>query len=185
MNSSRYRKREIISFLTFSLFLLGVAAAYGLAQDNDSSILIVNSDPDDPAVPLDLSLSVRVLGSKRLLEVKAQVGKKPSYPSELFFDKDVKVHIELPAGLKLQEGSLTWQGDIKGNEVKEIKAGITALRDMEGAVIVSAYGRTSGGGMDADTEQFYIRTHKETMEVSLNPFTPIDLSKPGTAVQTK
>lgn len=154
--------------------------------DKATQVLVVNSDSTDPAVPLDLALVVRLFAKERLLEITAKVRKHPAFPSELFFDKDVKVHIELPSGLELQKGKLSWQGDLRGDEIGEFQATVKAVRDLEGAVLASATGQAVvGGRIDADTEEFYVLAKGKTVGVSLNPFTQGHPSKPGTAKEVK
>ena len=151
-------------------------------QEDVTEVLIVNSDPTDPGVPLDLALTVRLFAKERLLEITAQVGKHPSYPATRFFDKDVNVQIQLPAGLQLQEGSLSWQGDLQGEEIGQFQAKVKAVQDMEGAIDALAIGYAAvGGRVDADPERFYVLVTGGTIRISLDPFTTIDLSKPGIA----
>jgi hypothetical protein len=148
--------------------------------------LVVNSDPTDPAVPLDLSLTVRRFAEGGLLEITARVGKHSSFPAELFFDKGVKATIQLPEGLELQEGSLTWRGDLRGEEVGQFQAKVKAVRDLEATVDASARGRAAEGGrVDADQERFYVLVRGKTVRVSLNPFTASRLSKPGATEEGK
>lgn len=153
--------------------------------DNPTQVLIVNSDPTDPAVPLDLALVVRLFAKKRLLEITGRVGKHRAYPATLFFDKDVKVQIELPQGLQLQEGSLSWQGDLKGEEIGQFRATVKAVGDLEGVVEASAIGYAAvGGRVDGESVRFYVLARGKTVRIGLNPFTPYEF-KPGTAEQVK
>jgi hypothetical protein len=150
-----------------------------------TDVLVVKSSLTEPAVPLNLDLTVRLFAKERLLEITGRVGKHPAYPATLFFDKDVKVQIKLPQGLQLHEGSLSWQGDLNGEEIGQFRATVEAVRDLEGAVDVSAIGYAAvGGRVDADSVRFYVLVKGQAMRISLNPFTPFEF-KPGTAGQVK
>ncbi|MEW5857963.1 MAG: hypothetical protein AB1861_11365 [Cyanobacteriota bacterium] len=178
----------IIIVLTVLLFIFTGQLVRDKVFTEDQAIktITVNSDSTDPAVPFDLSLIVRVLAETPLLEINVQVGKDSTYPAERFFDQDVKVQIQLPGGLRLQDGSLTWQADLKGNELGEFQAKIKAVQDMEGAIDVLATGRRAmGGGMDADTERFYVLVRGKNITISVNPFTSRELSGPGTDKKTE
>jgi len=154
--------------------------------DEATQVLVVNSDSTDPAVPLDLALVVRLFAKERLLEITAKVAKHPAFPSELFFDKDVNVQIQLPSGLELQKGKLSWHGDLRGDEIGEFQATVKAVRDLEGRVVASATGQASiGGRIDADTEEFYVRAKGKAVSISINPFAQWHPSKPGTAKEVK
>src|SRR5262249_47400175 len=110
--------------------------------------------------------------------ITAKVGRHPAFPPAQFSSKDVKVQIQLPPGLKLQEGRLSWQGDLQGEEVGEFRATVRVERDMEGAVEASATGQAVGR-FDVDTERFYVRAKGRTLKVSLKPFTNPAPHKPG------
>ncbi len=163
-------------FLWVLIFVALLFSPVGVPVDADTDkatqVLIVNSDPTDPAVPLDLALIVRLFAKERLLEITARVGKHPAFPAELFFDKDVKVQIQLPPGIELQKGKLSWQGDLRGDEIGEFQATVKAVRDLEGTVDAKAVGRAEGR-IDIDDEQFYVLTKGRTMKISLKPFTKV------------
>ena len=146
--------------------------------------LVVNSDPTDPAVPLDLSLTVRRFAEGGLLEITARVGKH-LLPAELFFDKGVKATIQLPEGLELQEGSLTWRGDLRGEEVGQFQAKVKAVRDLEATVDASARGRRRGRPCRRRSGAVLRARQRENGQVSLNPFTASRLSKPGATEEGK
>ena len=167
-------------FLLSSLILLLPAGRVGSNSIAAEEVLVVNSDPTDPAVPLDLSLTVRLFPEERLLEITVRVGKHPAYPAEIFFNKNVKVEIKLPVGLELEEGSLNWKGDLQGEEIKEFQAKVKAVKDTEGAVVASAIGDAPGGQIDADTEQFYVLVKGNTIRMSLESFVSQPF-KPGRA----
>jgi len=156
-----------------------------VTPDNTTAALIVNSDPTDPAVPLNLALAVRSSTREPLLEIIVQVGKHPAYPATLFFDKDVKVQLQLPPGLQLQNGNLSWRGDLKGEETGQFQVKVKAVQDMEGTVDASATGHGAGGRIDADTERFYVLVKDKTIKVSLAPLALFDPLKPGTGEQKK
>ena len=156
-----------------------------VTPDNTTAALIVNSDPTDPAVPLNLALAVRSSTREPLLEIIVQVGKHPAYPATLFFDKDVKVQLQLPPGLQLQNGNLSWRGDLKGEETGQFQVKVKAVQDMEGTVDASATGHGAGGRIDADTERFYVLVKDKTIKVSLVPLALFDPLKPGTGEQKK
>lgn len=158
----------------------GAGGKWGTTPDE---VLIVNSDSTDPAVPLDLSLVVRLFAKERLLEITARVGRHPVFPAELFFSNDVKVNIQLPPGLRLQEGSLSWKGDLKGEQIGEFEAKVRVERDMEGAVDASATGHAPSR-IDVDTERFYVQAKGRTIRINLEPFTQITPYQPG-AVRPK
>jgi hypothetical protein len=177
-------------YLTAVLAILATALMVRQAVESrvspEEGPLVVNSDPTDPAVPLDLSLTVRLLAGEARLEIAARVGKHPSFPAELFFDKGVEARIHLPAGLELQEGSLTWRGDLRGEQAGQFQAKVRAVRDLEAAVDASARGRAADGGrIDADQERFYVLVKGRTVRLSLNPFTASDRPKPGSAEEPK
>ncbi len=167
------------SRLLLALFLPTVSAMAFVESPGGSSreanpgqptdVLFVNSDPTDPAVPLDLSLTVRLFAQERLLEITAKVGKHPAFPSGLFFDKDVKVQIQLPPGIELQKGKLSWQGDLRGDEIGEFQATVGAVRDLEGAIDARAIGHAEGR-IDVDEERFYVLVKGKTVKISLKPF---------------
>ncbi len=150
-----------------------------------TDVLVVEPSLTEPAVPLGLDLTVRLFAKERLLEITGRVGKHRAYPATLFFDKDVKVQIELPQGLQLQEGSLSWQGDLKGEKVGQFRATVRAVRDLEGTVEASAIGYAAvGGRVDGESVRFYVLVKGKTVRISLNPFTPYEF-KPGTAEQVR
>jgi hypothetical protein len=154
-------------------------------SEEASDVLVVNSGLTDPAVPLDLSLTVRLFAKEQVLEITAKVQKHPAFPTQLFFDKDVKAEIRLPLGLQRQAGSLSWTGDLQGDAVGEFQATVTAVRDMEGTVEASAIGYALGGRVDADTERCYVRVRGQEMQVSRDPFSPADQPGPGTAAPAR
>jgi hypothetical protein len=176
----------LLVFLSLELLLTTACNSVGEPKlDEPTEVLVVNLDPTDPGVPLDLALTVRLFEKQRLLEITARVGKHLSYPAARFFDKDVKVQIQLPAGLQLEEGRLEWEGNLKGEEIGEFRAKVKAVHDMEVAVSASAIGHAAGGRIDADTEQFYVLVKGNSIRISLDPFTRYDPSKPGTAQPIK
>ena len=104
------------------------AAAAGSNGQSDDTVLQVNSPATEPAVPLNLSLKVRVLAAERAIEIIARVSKRSGYPADMFFDQDVTAKMTLPSGLQLEEGSLNWSGTLKGNQIGEFAAKVKALR---------------------------------------------------------
>jgi hypothetical protein len=157
----------------------------GANCDAATEMLTVKSSLSEPAVPIQLVLTVQLFAKKRLLKIEGRVGRHPAYPAAHFFDKQVKVQIKLPPGLQLQEGSLSWQGDLKGNEVGQVRATVRAVRDLEEAIEASVVGYAAvGGRVDADSVRFHVLAKGNVMRMSLNPFTPFKL-KPGTAKQVR
>ncbi len=150
--------------------------------DGASQILIVDSGLVEPAVPLDLSLKVQVFAPERLLEITATIRKRPGYPADLFFDKDVRVRITLPPGFQLDGGSLTWSGDLKGEQVGEFIAKIRAVHDTEGVIEAAATGHAVGGRVDADTERFHVVVKSGRIHVSREPPTTFAPLTPGSGV---
>lgn len=159
--------------------------AKGRSLDGATEMLVVKSSLREPAVPLELVLTVRLFAKKRLLKIAGRIGKHPAYPAELFFDKHLKVQIKLPEGLQLQEGSLTWQGDLRGDEAGQVRATVKAVRDLEDAVEASAVGDAAvGGRVDAVSIRFHVLAKGNAMRISRDPFTPFKL-QPGTATQER
>jgi len=165
---------RVVAVLVFSLvgLLLSTVGRSPIEANADGAtqVLFVNSDPSEPAVPLDLALIVRLFAKERLLEITARVGKLSAFPSQLFFDKDVNVQIQLPPGLELQKGKLSWQGDLRGDEIGEFQVTVKAVRDLEGAVNARAVGHAEGR-IDVDEERFYVLAKGRTIKISRDPFT--------------
>jgi hypothetical protein len=173
MVSMHKKSRSLFALLLLlALAILWFSISVTATTDDAPYVLVVNSDPTDPAVPLDLVLIVRLFAKERLLEITARVGKHPAYPAELFFDKDVKVQIQLPPGIELQKGKLSWQGDLRGDEIGEFQATVKAVRDLEAAVDAKASGHAEGR-IDIDDERFYVFAKGRTMKIGLNPFTKV------------
>jgi hypothetical protein len=127
-------------------------------------------------------LTVLLLHSERLLEITVRIRKHPAFPTALFVIKNLKFEIQLPAGLQLREGGLTWEGDLQGEEIREFQIRVNAVRDMEGTVFASAIGNAPGGRVDADTEQFYVLVKGDMIRIRLEPFTSSQPLRPGRAV---
>jgi len=141
------------------------------AGDGDGSpeTLTVDSGMVEPAVPLNLALRVRVLAAERLIEITVVVGKRAGFPAARFADRDVTAQVVLPPGLELREGSLSWAGDLVGDQVVEFVAKVQATRDLDGVVEASATGYAVGGRVDADRERFHVVVSGGRPRVGLVP----------------
>jgi hypothetical protein len=178
------------SWLRQRICVLLAAAACGLASaacaGNGAGaavdILRVDASPSEPASPINLVLNVRVMKAERLIEITATVAKRAGYPSEGFFDRNVKVEVTLPPGLQLAGKNPERPGDLRGDESIEIVARIKTLKDSEGAIEVTATGEAPGGNSDADKETFHVLVKGERIAVSLGaPVQPATGSGPAPA----
>src|SRR5262245_34345348 len=113
----------------------GVCRATG--QDV-SETLIVESGEVEPAVPLNVVVKVRVLASEPLIEITVVLGKRAGFPAAMFFDRDVTARVVLPAGLELHRGALSWNGELRGDQVVELVATVKAILDLHAVVDVAA-----------------------------------------------
>lgn len=136
--------------------------------------LVADSDPTDPGVPLDLVLTVRVPPDGWSLGITAHIGRSPGYPAELFHDEGVEARIELPPGLRLKDGALSWKGDLRSDEAGEIRATVVADGDLSGAIDASAAGHAKGGRVDADLERVYVLVRDRRFRIHLEPFQAAD-----------
>ena len=171
-----------------SCSLWGASARYAAVQSGDdgaSEVLNLDSPTTEPAVPLNLSLKVRVFAARRAIEITVIVAKRSGYPAELFFDRDVRAQIALLPGLELEDGSLSWSGDLKGNQVAEFVAKLRPTQDTEGIIETTAIGHAMGGGIDADKVRFHVSVRGDQIHVSPEPQMTISPSQPGTGVQVK
>jgi hypothetical protein len=153
--------------------------------DAPSEVLNVDSRPTEPAVPLNLALEIRVFAAKRLIEITVTVAKRSGYPTDLFFDRDVTAQISLLPGLQLEDGSLSWSGDLKGNQVAKFVAKVRAVHDTDGLIEASAIGHALGGRIDADKERFHVLVRGEQMHVSPEPPMTVSPLRPGTGSPAK
>src|SRR5262245_21304686 len=124
----RLRATGLAVVLAFSS---GPAAAAGDGGPATPT-LTIDSGMVEPAVPLNLVLKVRVLAGEPIVEVTVVIGKRAGFPTALFFDKNVEARINLPAGLDLDSGGLTWTGELRGDRGVEFVARIRAVRDVQG-----------------------------------------------------
>jgi len=178
----------IAAFLIFSSCSRGASNLPSQRQRQElPAVMTVNSDPDEPAVPIDLSLTVQLVGRERRLVIAGQVKKNPGYPAAAFSEKDVRAEIVLPPGLQLSSGDRTWQGDLKGHEVGQWEAQVKPVQDGQWSVEAKAVGSAEGGRVDADTEQFYVLVQGDTMRLSLTPFrgVPPGPPPPGQSEKSK
>ena len=189
----RYRLQEGPLWALMLLSMIGRELPIKLAGQAPSKMLnsekpetlVIKSSLREPAVPIELVVTARLFAKTRLIHVEARVGRHPAYPAAAFSDKDVELQIKLPAELQLQEGSLSWKGDLKGDQVGQVQATVKAVRDLENAVEVSAVGHAAiGGRVDADSVLFHVLARGTLMKVSRNAFAPLEM-KPGTAGQVR
>jgi len=152
--------------ITFSSSVSAWAPGGG---DGASEVLIVDSGLVEPAVPLNLSLKVRVFAMKRLIEITVTVAKRSGYPTDRFFDRNVTAQISLLPGLQLEDGRLSWSGDLKGDQVAEFVAKVRAVHDTVGVIEATAIGHALGGRIDADKERFHIIVSGEQIRVTRLP----------------
>lgn len=165
--------------------LAGEPTAKKPNADEAAQTLVVKSSLREPAVPIEIIVTARLFAKTRLLRIEARVGKHPAWPAAAFSDKDVKLQIKLPEELQLQEGSLSWHGDLKGDQVSQVTATVKAVRDLEKAVEVVAVGHAEEGGrVDADSVLFHVLAKGKLMRLSRNAFAPLEI-KPGTARQAR
>jgi hypothetical protein len=134
-----------------------------------SQVLTVDSGPVEPAVPLKLSLRVKVCVPARTIEITATLGKRPGFPAHLFSDRNVTARITLPPGLQFQTGDLAWSGDLKGDQIARFVATVGVLDDTEGVVEAAAIGHAAGGRVDADAVRFHVVARGGHIRVGLEP----------------
>jgi hypothetical protein len=155
------------------------AGAYAESVGNASpEVLLIDSPPTELAVPLNLALTVRVLAPEPLIEITATVAKRAGYPGDIFHDRDVTARIALLPGLRLEEGSLSWSGDLRGEEAGEVVAKVRAVEDTEGLIEATASGHGQGGRFDVDNERFHVRASGEEIEVALAPSPAVSPLRP-------
>jgi hypothetical protein len=136
-----------------------------------TEVLFVNRGLTDPAGPLELSVTVHLFSGQRLLEILARAGRHPSYPAALFHDRDVLLRFQLPPGVVLEEGSLTWSGELRGDEVAEALIRVRVPDDLDAYIEASVIGHGVGGRVDADVERFYIVARGPMIKLSRDPVT--------------
>ena len=138
------------------------------AARSKSAPLSVTSGASAPATPLDLSLVVRPSGDARVIDITATVGKRAGFPAAQFSDRDVKARISLPSGLERVSGSLSWTGDLAGDQVARFSARVRAARDTDGFVEASVVATGQGGNIDADSKRFHVSARGGRLRVSLD-----------------
>jgi hypothetical protein len=144
----------------------------------------IDSVATEPAVPLNLALDVRIAPQQRLLEIKVMLGKRQGYPAEQFFDRDIVAQISSLPGLRLLDGSLSWSGDLRGEQTAEFVARLSIPENIDGTVEVKARGRAQGGDIDADIESFRLTARGDRITVSRETVPVISPMRPGDARQS-
>ena len=170
-----------------SCSLSGASARYVAVHGGDdgrSEVFNFDSPTTEPAVPLKVAVKVRVL-AKHAIEITAIVSKRSGYPADLFFDRDVRAQITLLPGLELEEGSLSWSGDLRGNQVAEFVAKVKPAQDTEGIIETTAIGHGMGDRIDADKVRFHISVRGDQIRVSPEPHATISPLQPGTGAPVK
>jgi hypothetical protein len=163
--------------------LLAASASSGCL--GGETALEVDAPATEPAVPLNLSLKVCISAAKHSIEIAALVSKRFGYPADMFFDKEVMVKMTLPPGLELEDGTLTWSGNLKANETGGFTVKVRAVRDLEAVVEVAAEGQAQGGRVDADRERFHISVSGDDIRATLGSPAGVSPLTPGSAVQVQ
>ena len=155
------------------------------AGDDAADVLRFESPATEPAVPIKLSLTVRLLAATRAIEISVAIAKRTGYPADLFQDRDVKAQIQLFPGLELDDGTLTWSGDLNGDQVGRFVARVKATRDTEGAIETTVIGHAAGGRIDADKVEFHVSVRGDQIRAA--PSAPVNISPllPGTGIRMK
>lgn len=161
-----------------------LAQASGLAPSpNSGETLRIDSVAPEPAVPLNLWLDLRSVPATRIIEITVFLAKRAGYPAEIFHDRNVTAHISLLPGLQLESGSLTWTGELRGNQVAQFVARVVVPHDIEGLIEVSVTGHAAGGRVDADSERFRISARGDRIEVRPDTGEVISPLRPGEAIR--
>ena len=150
-----------------------------------TEVLFVNRGATEPASPLELTLTVRLFSERRTLEILARAGRHPAYPSALFDDKNVTVRFTLPAGTALEDGSLSWTGDLRGDEVAEVLIRVKVSDAVDGFVEASVIGHAAGGRIDGDVERFYVVSSADAIKLSRDPRLPGNGGRPPPGSSTR
>ncbi|MEM7826748.1 MAG: hypothetical protein QXQ40_00810 [Candidatus Aenigmatarchaeota archaeon] len=187
----RFMNNKILIVALAAVFIaIGVTACIILKQSKELTAIKSNNEETsardvnkEPAVtvvsqasseglPLALTLSVTPFDQQKVAVVSAKVGKLQGYRADWFKATDVAIQIVLPEGLALESGSLTYQGNLTGEETHEVKAAIRAVQLGEWILQAIASGDVPPYGRIQVSALLFILVREDSVLVSTEAFTP-------------
>jgi hypothetical protein len=93
-----------------------------------------------------------------------------------------KIWIILPEGIKLTQGDLSWEGDLKEDEVAQIKITVRPIREGQWEIWSYVEGLLDGQADKSLTYYLYLLTSADSGHVSRTPFYS-EYSVEGTAIE--
>jgi hypothetical protein len=131
-------------------------------------------DSGAPSVPIDLKLLVSEFNDQRIAEVTAIAGKREGYPAENFQAINATIEFNIPEGMEIETCEHCtmgqWIGDIIGNDTKEIKIRVKAIKNGEWIIGAKVISSPSYDSVWADMERFYVLVNDTGVFVSDHSF---------------
>ena len=83
---------------------------------------------------------------------------------------ETKIRIHLPEGIELTQGALSWEGDLKEDEVVQIKITVRPIREGQWEIWSYVEGLLDGQADKSLTYYLYLLTSADSGQVSRTPF---------------
>ena len=140
------QKRLILGIMALAIVIVAILISDYVATGEKYTLtdnpVIINKDVSGaPSTPIDLVLIVRQFSEDKTSEITIKVGKRAGYKAEWFEARNTSITLHLPEGLKIVDCPTprcelgTWKGDIIGDQVKELKVKVKAVKNGELSLI--------------------------------------------------
>ena len=164
----------IVIAIVVAVILLITYTTTEISVLTENPVIINKESSGAPSSPMDLILSITQFSEDKTSEITVKVGKRTGYKTEWFQANNTKVEIELPEGFELIEGNLAWTGDIKGEEVAELKIKVRAVKNGEWIIKTNAItNEFLAYESVGDAETVYSLVKDNEVLINDEPFTPI------------
>ncbi|MGI0014054.1 MAG: hypothetical protein ACREBU_11515 [Nitrososphaera sp.] len=137
----RTSKKCFLTLLYLAPFLLSACGSRFLLEITDISV------SPDPVVGQVVTLHIEVMSTQD--------------------EPDATIFVELPEGVKLVEGELTWNGSLVANQPQTHEVSICVLYEGEWRLWIETYSRLSETSTYVDAEILNIQSTAETARVIL------------------